>query len=232
MQEDGGFVKLYRSLLDWEWYDDINTKVVFLHILLKANWKETKWHGETIKAGEYRTTLRQLSEELNLSVKSVRTALNHLEEASEVAIKITSKNRIISIKNGSRFLEGGKQRANEGQTKGKQRANNVSLYREEGKESKNSKKREGGEAAAPSLDEIRAYFLEKNYNSNAEIFFGYYDAVGWKRHGQPVTNWRSLADNWERRERKKPKPEAEAPKESYTSFDVDEVWKLGVLTEE
>ena len=28
-----GYIKLYRSLLNWEWYDDINTKTVFLHLL-------------------------------------------------------------------------------------------------------------------------------------------------------------------------------------------------------
>ncbi len=27
MQECGGFVKIYRKMIDWEWYDDVNTKV-------------------------------------------------------------------------------------------------------------------------------------------------------------------------------------------------------------
>ena len=30
------YVKISRKILDWEWYTDINTKVLFLHILLKA----------------------------------------------------------------------------------------------------------------------------------------------------------------------------------------------------
>jgi len=36
-------------MLDWEWYDDINTKVLFIHLLIKANWKEKKWRGIKIK---------------------------------------------------------------------------------------------------------------------------------------------------------------------------------------
>ena len=32
-------------MLDWEWYDDINTKVLFIHLLIKSNWKEKKWRG-------------------------------------------------------------------------------------------------------------------------------------------------------------------------------------------
>ena len=47
-----GFIKIYRSMLKWEWYEDVNTKAVFLHLLLTANFKDTKWQGITIKRGE------------------------------------------------------------------------------------------------------------------------------------------------------------------------------------
>ena len=46
-----GWVKLHRQLLDWEWYTDINTKVVFLHCLIKANWEDKRWRGVVIKRG-------------------------------------------------------------------------------------------------------------------------------------------------------------------------------------
>ena len=29
MEDNKGFVKLYRSMLTWEWYDDINVKILF-----------------------------------------------------------------------------------------------------------------------------------------------------------------------------------------------------------
>ena len=44
---ESGYIKLYRSLLSWEWYDDINTKTVFLHLLLTVSIEESKWHGIT-----------------------------------------------------------------------------------------------------------------------------------------------------------------------------------------
>lgn len=34
-----GFIKISRKILDWEWYTDINTKTLFLHCLLKANFR-------------------------------------------------------------------------------------------------------------------------------------------------------------------------------------------------
>jgi hypothetical protein len=33
---ESGFVRIYRSLLNWEWYDDANTMRVFLHLILTA----------------------------------------------------------------------------------------------------------------------------------------------------------------------------------------------------
>lgn len=38
-----GYIKIYRQLLEWEWYDDIPTKVLFIHCLLKANFRDYKY---------------------------------------------------------------------------------------------------------------------------------------------------------------------------------------------
>lgn len=38
-----GYIKLYRSLLDWEWYDDTVTKCLFLHLLLTVNAYDEDW---------------------------------------------------------------------------------------------------------------------------------------------------------------------------------------------
>lgn len=38
-----GWIKLHRKLINWEWYQDTNVKVVFLHLLLIANHEDKKW---------------------------------------------------------------------------------------------------------------------------------------------------------------------------------------------
>ena len=70
--QDKGFIKISRKILEWEWYTDSNTKIVFLHCLLKANWKDKNWKGETIKRGQFVTSLEKISQETNLSVKQVK----------------------------------------------------------------------------------------------------------------------------------------------------------------
>ena len=139
------FIKLYRKMLNWEWYDDVNTCRVFLHCLLRANWQEARWHGVTLKPGQFITSLGHLAEETGLSVKQVRTALEHLKSTGEIASKWQAdgtegarsgqgKFRIITVLKWDEYQGEGKVRASKGQGEGKQGATD-----KEYKEYKNKK---------------------------------------------------------------------------------------------
>lgn len=146
--QDKGFIKISRKILEWEWYTDSNTKIVFLHCLLKANWKDKNWKGETIKRGQFVTSLEKIAQETNLSVKQVRVALNHLIRTNEVANLSTPQYRIITVKNYDKYQDRANQTANEGQTKGKQRANEgQQLKKEKNNTTYYKEKKEGGTAA-------------------------------------------------------------------------------------
>ena len=43
--DDGNYIKVSRKILKWGWYKNKNTKVVFLHCLLMANWKNGEFEG-------------------------------------------------------------------------------------------------------------------------------------------------------------------------------------------
>lgn len=109
-------------MLKWEWYDDINTKVVFLHLLITVNYEDDKWHGITIKRGQRISSYGKLAKETRLSVKSVRTAINHLKSTGEVANETTSQYSLFTVINYDKYQEVADQTASEGQTKGKQGA--------------------------------------------------------------------------------------------------------------
>lgn len=101
------FVKVYRKFMEWEWYTDVNTKTLFIHCLLRANWKPGRWKGINYNAGEFITSLPSLAEESGLSIQQVRTSLDKLISTGEITSKVTdsvtgkklTKNRIISINN-------------------------------------------------------------------------------------------------------------------------------------
>lgn len=92
-----GWIKLHRKFLEWEWYDDHNTKIVFLHLLLKASHVQRKWRSLVINPGDYKTDLRSLASEVGISIRSLRTSLERLKTTHEVAIKTSSKYTVVSI---------------------------------------------------------------------------------------------------------------------------------------
>lgn len=103
--ENNSFITLHRRITQWEWYTDANTMRVFVHLLLMANHKETKWRGEVIARGQVLTGLDQLSKDLKLSVQKIRTALEHLISTGEVTNRSTNKYRIITINNYSSYQD-------------------------------------------------------------------------------------------------------------------------------
>jgi len=92
-----GWIKIHRKLLEWEWYDEINTFRLFIHLLLKANHKPKSYRGVMIESGQVMTGLSLLSEQTGLTMQKVRTALNNLKSTNEITIKTSNKGTIIQI---------------------------------------------------------------------------------------------------------------------------------------
>jgi uncharacterized phage protein (TIGR02220 family) len=92
-----GWIKLHRSLIEWEWYQNANMMRMFVHLLLNANHKPAKWQGIQIERGQFLTSRDHLAKDLKLSVMQVRTALGHLEETQEVSIETTSRYTLITL---------------------------------------------------------------------------------------------------------------------------------------
>lgn len=122
MPEKSTFIKLNRKILKWRWYQDANTYRVFVHLLLTANVTDRDFEQVTVKRGQLVTSVAHISRDLKISVKSVRTALEHLKSTNEVAIQTTPKYSIITINNYNEYQKVANNWANEGQTRGKRGA--------------------------------------------------------------------------------------------------------------
>ncbi len=188
LNDNSGYVKIFRNILDWEWYSDLNTRVLFLHCLLKANGKTKKWKGKVINAGQFITSLNHLALETGLTLKQVRVSLAKLKTTNEMAYKGTSQYSIITINNWEEWQTKGQTK---GQTEGKQRAttkNNIYNNKEENK--------------IPTKEEIKNYCLERKNNIDVEQFYLYYSDKEWKnKDGKPV-NWKLCVITWEKNDKK------------------------------
>ena len=103
MQELNGYIKLFRKLIRWGWYQDNVVKGLFIHCLLCTSYKDFEWMGMGLKAGQFITSLKHLSEELGFSVQQIRTAIKKLESTGEITSKTTNKYTIITVVNWENF---------------------------------------------------------------------------------------------------------------------------------
>lgn len=93
------FVQIHRKILEWEWYNDVNVKVVFLHILFTANYTEKKWRWITILPWQLLTWRKSLSKDTWLTESQVRTALDKLISTWEIANQSTNEYSILTLNN-------------------------------------------------------------------------------------------------------------------------------------
>lgn len=111
--DNQGWIKLHRSLLDWQWASDPNVFLVFIRLLLKANHKENTWKGIKIARGQVVTGRHELAKEIGISERNVRTALTKLKSTNELTIKPTNKYSVISINNYNHYQQTDQQEAND-----------------------------------------------------------------------------------------------------------------------
>lgn len=100
-----GWIKLHRSLLDWEWYDDINVMRVFLHCLLMANHKDRKYRGAVVERGSFLTGRDALASQTGLTVQQIRTSLNKLKSTNELTIKSSKQGTVIQVVSYDKYQE-------------------------------------------------------------------------------------------------------------------------------
>lgn len=114
--EDLGFICLFRNFLGWSWYLDINTKVLFIHMLLKANWKDGKFRDTTVPRGSFVSSIAKLAEEIGLTCDEVRTAISHLIQTGEITKQSTNKYTVFTVVNYALYQDITKQTTNSAQT--------------------------------------------------------------------------------------------------------------------
>lgn len=194
---ESGYIKLYRSLLSWEWYDDINTKTVFLHLLLTVSIAESQWHGITVPRGSRVSSYAVLAKETRLTERQVRTAISHLEMTGELTRYKHPKFTVFAINNYDKYQlmtdktteqRQGDDRETTGwrqQYKKIEEDNYLSIL---DAESKNF---------PPTLEEIRLFAEQEGIHIDVQKFYDYYTERDWKtKNGNFIRNWKKTLQYW------------------------------------
>lgn len=172
------FVKFSRKICKWEWYKNAETFKVFVHLILTANYADGRFEGIEVKRGQRVSSFRKLAEETGLTIKQVRTAINHLKGTHEVAHTSHSKFSLFTVVNYDKYQAVGH---SDGQTKGTRGAREGQQY----KNNKNKKNniynahaREGSLSESDNLSSDKSAaqgsYNEAAVNSLFDLFFENY----------------------------------------------------------
>jgi hypothetical protein len=98
-----GWVSIHRKVIDKGFYKKPEFVLLWLHLLLKANHKETEivWNNETIKIkeGSFLTGRKALSAETGINESKIERILKYFENEQQIEQQKTTKFRIIKVKN-------------------------------------------------------------------------------------------------------------------------------------
>ena len=119
MNEEG-FIKLHRSILNWDWADDCTVFYFFVRLIFAANYQSRNWHGMTIERGQFVTSIDKLCELTKLSKPTVKRCLSCLTGTGEIKETIVANRyRIITVVNYDKYQQVGKNFTDQSDTVGK-----------------------------------------------------------------------------------------------------------------
>ena len=155
----------------------------------------------TIKRGQFLTSIRKLAERWKWDRKKVTKFLNILENEKMVTTDRTTRRTTITIVNWDKFQVSG---ATLGTTDGATPTPTMGpLFPTNNNDKeciKNENKERGGSPTLPTLEEVRAYCLERDSFIDPETFFDYYSSRNWIVGGVLMTDWKAQVRVWEKRD--------------------------------
>lgn len=194
---ESGYIKLYRSLLNWEWYDDINTKTVFLHLLLTVSIADNQWHGITVPRGARVSSYQTLAKETGLSVQQLRTSVKRLESTGTLTRYKYPKYTVFALKNFDKYQPSTSKETNCQQGANKVPTGSQQQYKKIEEDNHLSISDAESKNFPPTLEEIRLFAEQERIHIDVQKFYGYYTERDWKtKNGNFIRNWKKTLQYW------------------------------------
>lgn len=208
MADKTTFIKLDRNILDWRWWGNEKTLKFWLYCLVKANVTDHDFERITVHRGQFVSSYANMSVETNLTVRNIRTAIEHLKSTGELTQTIYPKYSLFTVVNYNKYQDTPTSKV----TSNRQATDTLpTSNRQQYKNDKNEKN--VNKSVAPTLDEIKQFVSDRGNKIDAGKFFDYYSSIGWKG----CTDWKAKVRYWERTEQNKP----EEAKDKYATYDIN-----------
>ena len=100
-----GWLKIYRSIVDWEWFSEHDMTVFFIWCLCNANVDGRMWRGVYVKPGQLVVSRSTVCKELGISERRYRTIISRFSKSGEITMKPQGAFSILTIVNWEIYQE-------------------------------------------------------------------------------------------------------------------------------
>lgn len=210
MENNQGWIKLHRKLIDSAVFDNPKLLKVWIWCLCKASYQPYDLMvGNQIvhlQEGQFVYGRLKASSELQISESMVYKYMNLLKSLHMVSIKANNKYSVVTIEKWTSYQgcedeeeqQIIQQRNNKGTAEEQQRNIN-----KKNKNNKNIKNIKNNIFIIPSVDEVSAYCQERNNGIDAEAFVSFYESKGWMIGKNKMKDWKAAVRTWEKKNVKK-----------------------------
>ena len=103
---DRGFIVIDRKITDWKWWGNATARSIWLYLLVTANWKSGfNSDGTEIKRGQVCRSLRNIADDNQVTVKTIRYWLKKFENGGEIVISRAHYYQVINIVNYDKYQD-------------------------------------------------------------------------------------------------------------------------------
>lgn len=99
----GSFIKIDRNIINWQWFKKPNHLIVWIYILVNANYQDGFFQGVEVKRGELAISYKNLAKNTGLSVQNVRTVIEHLISTGELTRRGHHDFTVLSVVNYDKY---------------------------------------------------------------------------------------------------------------------------------
>lgn len=204
-----GFIAIHRQMLEWKYYYSETAVKLWIHILLKANWKDGYFLGVPIPKGSFATSIATLEKETGISHNTIRKWLKRFESDGQIEVKSTNRFTTIKVANYAMFQDISPHRGGElygeqgGELYGERCGDNRTTINKNNKETNIRERVEresqlSSPSLPPTLREISDFVGKEKLNVDPSRFWQYYNE--W---GKPFpADWQTRCRRWSETEYK------------------------------
>lgn len=203
------YILLHRQLRDhWLWSDRPFSKgQAWIDLLMLACWKDEKAlvKGSLIekKRGEVHASIKWLADRWGWGWRKVSRFLEMLANDKMVTLNSTTHGTTVTIENYSKFQDCWRADSTTDSTSDSTPDSTTDSTQRKKIQRSNNTIQKKNKGIPPTLEEVKAYCIERGNSVDPEAFIAFYESNGWKVGKNPMKDWKAAVRTWEKRELKR-----------------------------